>query len=114
MNGKQLTADDVSRWLAANQAWQVNTTADPGEAPRSRTELCRVYTFPSFGGALAFMQAAAPFIERTNHHPRWENSFKRVTVWLTTWDAGHAVTQLDLDLAEHLDAVGRQIGAISR
>jgi len=65
--------------------------------------LHKVFEFESFGQALAFMSSAAPLIEAMNHHPEWTNVYNRVTVRLTTHDAGHKVTDLDHQLAQVLD-----------
>ena len=65
--------------------------------------LVKVYVFDGFVQAIAFMSSAAPLIETMNHHPEWSNVYKRVTVRLTTHDAGHTVTDLDRQLAQALD-----------
>ncbi|MGE3956924.1 MAG: 4a-hydroxytetrahydrobiopterin dehydratase [Vicinamibacterales bacterium] len=108
---RALTADEIQQWLATHADWALVTSPLPGEHTTARTELTRVYTFPTFDAALAFMRVAASFINETNHHPRWENSFRTVTVWLSTWDIGHAVSQLDANLGEHLDAVAARVMA---
>ena len=65
--------------------------------------LHKVFEFESFGQALAFMSSAAPLIEAMNHHPEWTNVYNRVTVRLTTHDAGHTITPKDHQLAQVLD-----------
>ena len=65
--------------------------------------LVKEYAFDSFVRAIAFMSSAAPLIEAMNHHPEWTNVYNRVTVRLTTHDAGHTVTDLDRQLAQVLD-----------
>lgn len=106
---RALSPPEIQRWLATHAGWTVASSPLPGERATTRTELTRTYGFPTFDAALGFMRMAAPFIDRTNHHPRWENSFRRVTVWLSTWDLGHVVSTLDVDLAEHLDLVAAQV-----
>ena len=49
------------------------------------------------------MSSAAPLIEAMNHHPEWTNVYNRVTVRLTTHDAGHTITPKDHQLAQVLD-----------
>ena len=61
-------------------------------------KLHREYKFPDFTHAFGFMATAATAIERMNHHPEWANVYNRVTVDLTTHDAG-GITQKDVDLA---------------
>ena len=54
------------------------------------------------------MASAALRAEAMNHHPEWSNVYDRVTINLTTHDAG-GVTELDLALARQLErlAAGR-------
>lgn len=92
-------------WLDAHPLWTVVSSPQPGDAGRTRTELTRAFRFSTFLDAMAFMQAAAPFIDQFDHHPRWENVYRTVTVWLTTWDQGHTISSRDIVLAEHLDTV---------
>lgn len=37
------------------------------------------------------------------HHPRWENIWKTVRVYLTTWDIGHRISDRDIQLARYFD-----------
>lgn len=39
------------------------------------------------------------------HHPRWENIWRTVVIWLSTWDIGHKPSQLDLDLAREVERI---------
>ena len=54
--------------------------------------------------AFAFMSGAALHAEKLNHHPEWSNVYNRVTVTLTTHDAG-GLTDLDITLAKRMDAL---------
>jgi 4a-hydroxytetrahydrobiopterin dehydratase len=67
--------------------------------------LLKTFVFASFEDAMAFMQNAATQISILNHHPEWCNVYNKVTVRLTTHDAGNTVTQKDHELAELLDSV---------
>lgn len=71
-------------------------------------KLHREYRFGSFVEAFSFMTAAALRAEAMNHHPEWSNVYGRVTVDLTTHDAG-GVSERDLMLARHMEklAAGR-------
>jgi 4a-hydroxytetrahydrobiopterin dehydratase len=60
------------------------------------------WVFKDFAQAMAFMNAVAEVAERMNHHPEWSNVYNRVTVRLTTHDAG-GLTHLDFDLAQAMD-----------
>ena len=106
---KALTPDELQHGLAGCPNWTVVTSPLPDEPQTMQTELRRSFRFATFNQAMAFMQAAIPFIDEINHHPRWENAHRNVTVWLSTWDIGHAVSNLDFDLARHLDALAERL-----
>lgn len=71
-------------------------------------KLHREYKFPDFGHAMGFMMTAAPAIERLDHHPEWANVYNRVTVDLSTHDAG-GITQKDCDLAALLEGIATKL-----
>jgi len=100
----ELSRDEIDDALKELATWHVAVSEIPGKEPLKRTELTRTYEFRSFENALRFMSDAVPHIERVEHHPRWENLWRTVTVWLSTWDIGHLPSRLDIDLARYLDA----------
>ena len=51
-------------------------------------KLHREFQFENFNQAFGFMTRAAMEIEKMNHHPEWFNVYNRITVELTTHDAG--------------------------
>ena len=65
--------------------------------------LHKTFYFKDFLEAIAFMNQAASSIEALHHHPEWTNVYNRVTVRLTTHDAGHTITPKDHQLAQVLD-----------
>jgi 4a-hydroxytetrahydrobiopterin dehydratase len=71
-------------------------------------KLHREYKFPDFTYAFGFMATAAPSIEKMNHHPEWLNVYNRVTVDLTTHDAG-GISRQDFDLALLLDGIAKKL-----
>ena len=54
--------------------------------------------FKNFVDAFAFMTDVAALAEKHDHHPEWSNVYNRVTIRLTTHDAGNQVTDKDLSL----------------
>jgi 4a-hydroxytetrahydrobiopterin dehydratase len=72
--------------------------------------LKRLWHFADFRTAITFMHEAAPAIDSANHHPEWTNVYNRVSVTLSTHDAGNCVTELDVKLALLLDAQARHHG----
>lgn len=66
--------------------------------------IIRTFTFADFSEAFGFMARAALVAEKMDHHPDWSNSYKTVTVTLTSHDAG-GVTDRDVKLAEAMNRI---------
>jgi len=71
---------------------------------RAGTAIRKEYRFADFRAAMWFLNAAAAHADAMDHHPEWCNVYNRVTVTLTTHDAG-GVTDKDLALARAMDTV---------
>jgi 4a-hydroxytetrahydrobiopterin dehydratase len=67
--------------------------------------LRRELTFKDFSEAFGFMSRVALLAEKANHHPNWSNVWNRVTIELTSHDAGNTVTDRDRKLAEAINAL---------
>jgi len=67
-------------------------------------KLHRDYQFADFVHAFGFMATAALIIEKMGHHPEWFNVYNRLSVDLTTHDAG-GITKKDVDLARVLETL---------
>src|SRR6266478_10159835 len=67
-------------------------------------KLHRAFVFRDFVEAWGFMSGAALAAEAMGHHPEWSNVWNRVTVDLTTHDAG-GVSALDFDLAARMEGI---------
>ena len=83
-----LSQGEIAERLASLPGW---THADGA--------LRREFVFADFPEAFAFMTRVALAAEKLDHHPEWTNVWSRVSVVLTTHDAG-GVTELDFRLAE--------------
>lgn len=62
----------------------------------------RDFSFGDFAAAFAFMTHVAILAEKADHHPEWSNVYNRVSILLTTHDAG-GLSQRDIDLAKAID-----------
>ena len=67
-------------------------------------KLHKEFQFDNFNQAFGFMTRAAMEIEKMNHHPEWFNVYNRITVDLTTHDAG-GITNNDINLARILNSL---------
>ena len=61
-------------------------------------------TFADFAEAFAFMTRVGLIAQQQGHHPDMSISWNRVTITITTHDAGNTVTDKDRQLAEAIDA----------
>jgi 4a-hydroxytetrahydrobiopterin dehydratase len=90
---QRLSDDEVAAGLAG-LAWD-----------RDGDELVKVVTRKDFGEAMQFVNAVALIADGANHHPDIAISWNKVTLRVTTHDAG-GLSQLDLDLASAIDGLG--------
>ncbi|MDQ8044710.1 MAG: 4a-hydroxytetrahydrobiopterin dehydratase [Solirubrobacteraceae bacterium] len=89
-----MASGDVARELADLPRWLL---AADGRS------IVRELHFASFSAAFGFMTAVAIDAEAMDHHPDWSNSYKTVSVALSTHVAG-GLTQRDFALARQIDA----------
>ena len=90
---ERLSDDELATGLAG-LAWD-----------RDGDELVKVVTRKDFGDAMQFVNAVALIAEGANHHPDIAISWNKVTLRVTTHDAG-GLSRLDLDLASAIDGLG--------
>ena len=69
-----------------------------------RDAIARDFKFRDFSAAWGFMARVALLAERHDHHPEWSNVYNRVSVTLTTHDAG-GLSERDVALAQAIDAI---------
>jgi 4a-hydroxytetrahydrobiopterin dehydratase len=65
--------------------------------------LTRTYQFRNFVDAMEFVNRVASLAEGANHHPDIDIRYSKVTLTLSTHDAG-GITANDLGLAKAIDA----------
>jgi ribonuclease HI len=66
--------------------------------------LYKQFNFENFKQAWAFMSQVAELAEEFQHHPRWENEWSVVQIWLLTHEGVQKITDKDRQLAEAIDA----------
>jgi 4a-hydroxytetrahydrobiopterin dehydratase len=87
----RLSDDEISARLAGRPGWTL-----------AGGKLRREFLFRDFSEAFGYMARVALVAEKMDHHPDWANVWNRVTVELSTHDAG-GITALDFDLAAAMD-----------
>jgi 4a-hydroxytetrahydrobiopterin dehydratase len=73
---------------------------------RQDKEIVRTFTFKNFTLAIDFVNKIVEPAEKAGHHPDLAISYNKVTVSLTTHDAG-GLTQKDFDLADVISKLYR-------
>ena len=69
----------------------------------SNNKLSRDFVFTDFSNAFAFRTQVALLAEKADHHPNWSNVYNRVTIELTSHDAGNTVTAKDVAMAHAIN-----------
>jgi 4a-hydroxytetrahydrobiopterin dehydratase len=87
----KLTAAEIKTALATVPEWKLSGNA-----------IARTYQFKDFPGAILFVNAVAELAEEAGHHPDIDIRWNRVTLTLTTHDAG-GLTEKDFALARNCD-----------
>lgn len=96
---EQILQYELPQWK-----WVVSHLQLPEKPKVRREEFFRELKFKTFGQVIAFMEEVAAGCEIANHHPRWENIYKTLRVYLSTWDGGlHTVSDRDVQLARYFD-----------
>lgn len=92
---QRLTPDERAASLADLPAWR---------ALPERDAIGREVKFADFSAAWGFMSRVALVAERMDHHPEWSNVYNRVSIVLTTHDAG-GLSERDVAMARAIDAI---------
>jgi 4a-hydroxytetrahydrobiopterin dehydratase len=101
-----LSEEEECQFLDDFEHWEVVETPERLAPGGVRRELHRVYEFPDFESAFRFMNEVVDRgVRPRNHHPRWENAFNRVEVWLTTFNLNYRPSNRDIRLAQTCESV---------
>jgi 4a-hydroxytetrahydrobiopterin dehydratase len=80
----------------------------PGWSRKGET-LTRLFTFPGFPDAIAFVTRLAFDAEAADHHPDLQVSYRKVTVTWSTHDEG-GVTEKDFEGVRQTDSAAGKLG----
>lgn len=69
------------------------------------SSLKKEYSFDDFIQAMAFIVQAGLKAEKLGHHPEIHNIYNKVSITLSTHDAGDKVTEKDIKLAQAIDEI---------
>ena len=104
---KPLSDANIRACLESLTRWELQWSSHPWGVGGQAQEIAKSYDFASFADAIAFMASSSKEIDKwvPPHHPRWENQWKVVNVFFSTWDVNCRVTKLDIDAAKKLDSL---------
>ena len=88
---KKLTDQEINTRLKDFKGWEYK-----------ENYIVKNFTLPTFFEAYTLLCKAAFLAEKMNHHPDWSGVYNKVTLKLSTHDAG-GVTQNDLDFAAEIE-----------
>jgi 4a-hydroxytetrahydrobiopterin dehydratase len=72
---------------------------------RDGDKLVKTVILGSYAQGLAFASAAGMVADGFDHHPDMSVGYKKVTLEFTTHDAGHKITQMDVDVAQAINTI---------
>ena len=99
MAAAKLSDDDVQQHMTHLPGWS-----------RQGSFITRKYQFPDFTHAMGFVNAVAEAAEDVQHHPDIDIRYNKVTLTLTTHDAG-GLTLADMEMAASADSAADAVGA---
>lgn len=88
---EKLTEDQIATGLADVPDWA-----------EVSSKIQRTYQFPDFRASMAFVDLLAEYAERAQHHPDILIRYNKVTISVSTHDAG-GITAKDFELAREAD-----------
>jgi len=91
MASRKLNEESIRDWLEAHPNWT-----------REGDVLRKTVKFGSFRDSIVFVNRLATLADQAEHHPDIDIRYDRVTVALTTHDAG-GLTEKDTEMAEKVD-----------
>lgn len=91
----KLTTKQRETALRSLNGWVYDEAADA---------ISHVFKFKDFSEAFGFMTRVALAADKAGHHPDWSNVYNKVTIALSTHDAG-GLTDKDVALAKAIDAI---------
>ena len=95
-----LTANELSAGLSQRPQWT-----------RAGNSIVRSIGFSSFPVAIEAVNRIAVEAERLDHHPDIDVRWRTLHITLSTHDVA-GLTHLDHDLAQQIDAIAHELGAV--
>ena len=98
-HAEPLTGEQIEQRLAGLDGWA-----------RRGDEIVKTFAH-TYHECMHLAMYVAAKAREVGHHPDMDIRWQRITFRITTHDAGHRITDLDFDLARHIDAIAVAHGA---
>jgi 4a-hydroxytetrahydrobiopterin dehydratase len=92
---RKLNEESINDWLERHTEWT-----------REGDTIRKTVTFPKFRDSIVFVNRLATLADEADHHPDIDIRYNKVTVGLSTHDAG-GLTEKDTKMAEKIDHASR-------
>ena len=92
---RKLNEESINDWLERHSEWT-----------REGDTIRKTVTFPKFRDSIVFVNRLATLADEADHHPDIDIRYNKVTVGLSTHDAG-GLTEKDTKMAEKIDHASR-------
>jgi len=99
MSNKALDATEIESRLSKLDGWNLKNG-----------KLHRDFEFQDFNQAFGVISQTALKAESMNHHPEWFNVYNKLSVDLTTHDAG-GISEKDFEMAEAINTYAQKRGS---
>lgn len=100
-----LTKEQTETELRKYPGWRIIEYISLELKPKPGVAIEKNFRFKTFEKAIEFMQTVSKHVSKVKHHPVWTNTWNTVTVRLSTWDTGHVICKLDIEMAKHMETV---------
>lgn len=86
-----LNDESIEGWVSQHSGWK-----------HDGDRIVKTFDLGSFRDTIVFVNRVATLADQADHHPDIDIRYDKVTIGLSTHDAG-GITEKDLDMAEKID-----------
>jgi 4a-hydroxytetrahydrobiopterin dehydratase len=103
---KELSKEEEQAFFEKHDQWVIQESPIPNNLSETMREMYRLYEFLNYEDAFRFLKLVDEHgIRPHNHHPRIQNTYNRVEIWLCTFNIGYQLTYRDLRLARICEGI---------
>lgn len=85
--------------------WKLLESPRPDNPNKTRRELYQEFSFKDFNEVVKFLNEAKTVCDILPHHPRIENVWATLDLYLSTWAIDYNISYKDIQLAKNLDKI---------